>query len=63
MLKTLLPDGSGIVPEASGSMTDVDDAPTPLYDSEPHFETSNDAKSAAEKHAFLHSHVGLEDVF
>ena len=64
VLQTLLPYGSSSSQEAFhfANVADVEDAASP-QDSGPHFESSNDAKTAAEKHAFVHSHAGLEDVF
>lgn len=67
VLRSILPYGSGV---PAGQVADVDDVMEnilPVNDSdvgiEEQFETSHHVSSAAEKHAFLHSQHGLEDVF
>lgn len=65
VMRSIVPYGSGV---SSGELEGVDDVledVLPLSDSEldneQQYETSVHAKSAAEKHAFLHPQHGLED--
>ena len=69
-MKSILPYGSGIPASESAvdnGDDDVGDDSLTASDSQlsvgQHFETGNYRNEAAEKHAFLHSHAGLEDVF
>ena len=67
-MKTILPYGSG-VPASAIEEADNDMAEDTLRASDSQlsvgkqWETSKVGNQAAEKHAFLHSHAGLEDVF
>ena len=69
-MKSILPYGSG-VPASESAVESGDDVmgddTSTASDSQlsvgQHLETGNYRNEAAEKHAFLHSHAGLEDVF